>query len=209
MRQYLKLFENDTQDYAGPISSPDITYKADETGGKITKITAFLTSQLSGKYTKLGRNLLKIKKAKEDLKMLEDETKDMTKELVGDLFHAEDEVYSRFVDTVSFIFEMSKKPKATETFKYAKIFEELEKDMTPELLARYHDLKEKYKTVTQKSPSLTAIDKNAPVATEESIVNEGMADKLKAFFSKFYQAIKGWGVSYDSKLDALKAEVGF
>ena len=204
IRKFLTLLEAGDSKYTNPKASADISFSTEETGGKITKVVATLRSYDSGRYTKLGRNLLRIEQAEKDIKVLKEETKAEARELVADLFNAEDAAMTRVVDTVSFLFEMTKDPKPTETYKYAKILEELETHMTPELLTVLETLKEKHKSVTAKAPALKAKDKEA--ATES--LNEGMFDKLKGFFSKLYQEIKAWGVKYDSQLDALKSEAG-
>ena len=216
MRRYLKLFEATAADYQGPKASDTVSYSAEETKGKISKITAFLKSFDSGRYTKLGRNLLRITALEEEIKTLKSETKQEARELVADLFHAEDAAATRVVDTVGFVFHMSKDPEAVGSVSYAKVLKELEDHLTPELVQVLETLKAKHTSApVQKAASLKAVDKNAPVEpkTEESIqegvLEEGMFDKLKGFFSKLYQDIKSWGVSYDSKLDALKAEVGY
>lgn len=214
MRGYLKLFEAEA-DYVGPNTSDQISYSAEGSKGKITKVTAFLKSYLSGRYTKLGRDLLRITEITEELKTLQAQTKQDARELLADLFHAEDAAYTRVVDTVGFVFHMSKDPAPTASVSYAKVLKELESHLTPELLNVLETLKAKHTSApVQKAASLSATDKNAPkpVAAEESIeegiLAEGIFDKLKGFFKKLAQEVKAWGVSYDSKLDALKAEVG-
>jgi DNA-binding ferritin-like protein (Dps family) len=205
IRRYLTLMEASEPTYVGPKASADISYQADSTGGKLTKVTAFLSSHDSGRYTKLGRNLQKVEALEKEIKQLKEETKQESRELVADLFNAEDAVATRVVDTVSFVFELSKDPKETETFKYAKILEELQSSLTPELLTMLETLKAKHRSTVQKAPSLKTTDK--AVATEEGI-NEGVGDQLKGFFSKLLSQVKKWGAGYDKKLAGLKAQVG-
>lgn len=205
MRGYLKLFERSAQDYVGPVISPDVTYKAEETKGMISKVTAFLKSYESGRYTRLGRTLKRIEWLEAKIKALKEQTKQDARDLVADLFHAEDAACTRVVDTVSFVFHMSKDPKATETVKYSKVLEELQDHLTPDLQKVLETLVAKHTSdPVQKAPSLKATDKAAQ--TEESI-NEGMGDKLKAFFGKLKAWVDSWGAKYDQKLDALKAEL--
>lgn len=206
MRGYMKLFERAADDYVGKVQSPDITYSAEETKGMVTKVTAFLKSYQSGRYTKLGRTLKRIEWLEAKIKALKEQTKQETRELVADLFHAEDAACTRVVDTVSFVFQMSKDPKATETVKYAKVIEELQDKLTPDLQNVLEELIAKHTSApVQKAASLKATDKAAQ--TEESI-NEGVGDKLKGFFAKLKSWIDNWGAKYDAKLDALKREVG-
>lgn len=207
MRSYLNLFEATDSSYVGKMDNPSISYSAEmKAGGEITKVTAFLKSYESGRYTKLGRNLLEVEKLEKRVKELKEETKQEARELVADLFHAEDAACTRVVDTVSFVFQMSKDPKATETVKYAKVLEELENHLTPELLDVMQTLVKKHTSApVQKAASLKATDKAAQ--TEESI-NEGIGDQLKGFFGKLKNWVFNWGAKYDAKLDALKREVG-
>lgn len=209
MRGYLKLFEAAAPDYVGPKASDTVSYSAEQTKGQITKITATLKSYDSARYTKLGRNLLRIETLTEEIKTLQSETKQEARELIADLYHAEDAACTRVVDTVSFMFNMSKDPKATGSVSYSKVLEELQSHLTPELLNVLETLKAKHTSApVQKAASLKATDKAAaPVAAEESIV-EGVGDKLAGFFKKVFQEIKAWGASYDSKLDMLKNEMG-
>ena len=206
MRKFMILLEKASTEYEGPIKHPDISYKAHESGGKISKVVANLQSYESGRYTKLGRNLLRIERIETRIKQLKEEVKSDTKELVADLFHASDAAHTRVVDTVGFTFTLSKDPNPAETKKYAKILEELQEHLTPELLKVLKQIESKYTTFVQKSPSLKAVDKKDQ-PTEESI-NEGIGDKLKSFFNKFLNAIKNWANNYDAKLDALKAQAG-
>ena len=206
IRKFLNLLEAEAPDYQGPKVSPDISYSAEAKSGKISKVIANLKSYDSGRYTKLGRNLLRIKALTEKIKMLQEQTKGETRELIADLFHAEDAAYTRVVDTVGFVFQLTKDPTPVSAVSYSKVLKELEDHLTPELLKVLEELKTKHTgTPVQKAAGLSATDKRNPA--EESI-NEGVMDKLTGFFKKLYQEIKAWGVSYDSKLDALKAEVG-
>lgn len=205
MRRFLTVLEKEAY-YVGPKASDTVTYAAEQTKGKITKITATLKSYDSGRYTKLGRNLLRIQELTEEVKVLQQETKAEARELVADLFKAEDAACTRVVDTVGFMFHMSKDPEAVSSVSYAKVLKDLESHLTPELIKVLEALKAKHTSApVQKAASLKATDK-AP-KTEESMM-EGIGDKLIGFFKKLYQDIKAWGVGYDSKLDDLKAQMG-
>src|SRR5690606_39404420 len=120
---------------------------------------AHLNSYESGRYTKLGRNLHRIERLESRIKQIKEEVKGETKELVADLFNAEDAVRTRVVETVSFTFQLTKDPKATETVQYAKVLKELEEHLTPELIQVMESLKAKYSSTVQKSPSLSTVDK--------------------------------------------------
>ena len=206
IRKTLTLLEAAIPDYQGSKASPDISYSAEGSGGKISKVIAVLRSYDSGRYTKLGRNLLRIKALTEKIKMLQEQTKGETRELIADLFNAEDVAYTRVVETVGFTFQLTKDPTPVSSVSYSKVLKELEDHLTPDLIKVLEELKAKHTSApVQKAAGLSATDKRAP--TGESI-NEGIMDKLTGFFKKLYQEVKAWGVHYDSQLDALRAEVG-
>ncbi len=186
------------------LQHPDIKFDVTEKDGNVSKVVAWLSNYLSGRYTKLGRNLLRIEKLEKEVKELKESVKEDTRELVADLFGADALLATRVVETVGFTFEMSKNPKVTESYKYAEILKALEKDFTPSLIARYEELKEQFKTETQKSPSLKAKDKN-PRDDDDYIVREGMFDSAKKIGSKFLSFLGKWAEVYDHKFDKLKA----
>lgn len=159
-----------------------------------TKVIANLRSHDSAKYTKLAKNLLKISELSKEIKELETTTKAETKELIADLFdEAEDITKTRVVNTISFTFELSKNPKPTNTTKYAEVLKELEEHLTPELIEKLNELKEKYSSTTQRSPSI----KVEPV--QESLVPNWM----KNIYS-WIKSLKIWGKNYDEKLQNLE-----
>lgn len=194
--------------YKNPKASSTIQYTAtgDEKTGMITKIIARLTGKDSERYTRFGRKLLEVKEKAEELKRLQDEVKAETKELVQDLFKAEDIAYTRVVDTVSFVFELSKDPKITETPRYKDILEELIK-LQPSLAKTVEQLKKKHVTLTQKSPSLFAVDKQTGASTKPAKgekLDEGMFDKVRAWARSILDAVQNWASRYDQKLNEIK-----
>jgi len=190
--------------YTGPIDNPHISYSSESKGGKITKVIANLESYESGKYTKLGRNLKRIERLEAGIKKLKEETKAQTKEMIADLFHAEDAAHTRVVDTVSFIFHLTKNPEPTTTHQYSKILEALEQHLTPELVVMLEKLKAEFSNTVTKSPSLKATDKRVG----ESIVAEGVWDDIKKKVRGFMDKFTAWIKGYDAKLDKLKAMAG-
>lgn len=184
-------------DYTGPMQGDTVSYKAEGSKGLITKITAYLTSHYSGRYTKLGRNLKRIEFLESRIKKLKEETKAETKELLADVFHAEDAVATRVVETVGFVFELSKQPKDRETVKYKEVLDKLQEHMTPELIDIMQALIKEHTSSTKMSPTLKAYDKRQEYA--ESAEAPGM---------DIAQEINQWGANYDHKLDQLKAMIG-
>lgn len=189
--------------YQGSKSSEDITYSSEEKKGVITKVIARITGITSGRYTKLGRNLKKIEQLEKEIKVLKAEVKTDTKELIQDLFNADDIARTRVVETVGFLFELTKDPAVTVSVKYQKVLEEMEKHLTPELIVVLESIKTKFTTpASPKSPALSYVDKGGM-----NEASNGIVDKIKSFFSRFLKTTERWAVSYDNKLDALKAEI--
>lgn len=199
IRKFMDLVEGPDdgtpRDEAGRVSHPDISYDVSP-----DKVVAQLKSYNSQSYTKLAQKIQRIEELEAETKRLKEEVKQEGRDAVNDLFSADDAVRTRVVETVSFVFTLTKDPKATVTYQYAKIVEALEKKLTPELITVLEGLKKQYQSTTQKAPALS-------LAAKESVdLSEGVWDNLKAMFAKFKNWVMNWGVKYDQKLDALKAQ---
>lgn len=197
IRKFMNLMEApewERDEETGRVNHPDISYEVAP-----DKVIANLKSYNSQSYTKLAQKLERIKQLSDEVDQLKEEIKAETKESVGDLFAAEDAARTRIVETVSFIFQMSKNPKETVTPKYKDILEELSKSMTPELIKVMEGLKKTMVTTVQKSPTLK-------VSAKESVMMEGVWDALKGYLAGFLAKVQSWGKQYDSKLAALKAQ---
>lgn len=179
LRNLINLFES---------RLPDIEYQDTE-----KQVVAVLKSYKSQTYTKLAQKVERISVLETEIKQLKEEVKSETKENIADLFDAEDAVKTRVVETVSFILQLTKDPKATETPKYKEILTQLEAHLTPELLTVLEGLKKQLVTVTQKSPALTIRP-----------LSEGVAD----LFAKLKSVIFNWAQGYDRKLAQLKQAAG-
>lgn len=199
-KQLLKEFNNfkqqyneeDERDEHGRRASPNISYEV-----SADKVIANLKSFDSQSYTKLAQKIDKVSTLEAEVKQLKEEIKQDTRENIHDLFAAEDAVRTRVVETLQFVFTLSKDPKPTETYKYANIIDELSQHLTPELIKMLEDLKSKYKSTVQKPPSL----KVKPL-------DEGIGDSISSYWTKFKQFVERWGQQYDTKLDKLKQQAG-
>ncbi len=180
LRKHLQLFEN---------RDPNVEYEslADRTIAK-------LKSHQSATYTKLAQKIQKLSNLEEEVSKLKEEIKDNTKEDIADLFDAADEAKTRVVETLQFIFTLSKTPEPSKTVQYKDILEKLSEKFTPELITMMEGLKETMvKKGAAKSPSLR-------VKAKESI------DHSPSIFSKLKATIIKWGKSYDEKFNKLKQE---
>lgn len=210
MRQYMKMLEDAIDpavaDAEAPavekrprFDHPDVSF--DDVSAE--KVVASLKGRNSERYTKLAQNVQRIAVLEAEIKEKKELVKADTKELIGDLFASDDAVKTRVVDTLSFIMTMSKDPKATESHKYAEVIKELTVHLTPELITVLNALLKKYKTSTQKSPSLKISAK-----TESVDLTEGPMDAMKSFFAKFKDTIYSWCNKYDARLENLKRVIG-
>jgi uncharacterized protein (UPF0335 family) len=175
------------------IDDPNVSYE-DVTTGKTNKVIANLHSYKSATYTKLAQKLEQIEQLEKDIKQIKEDVKQGTREDVADLFDAEDATKTRVIDTISFIFQLTKDPEPTTTYKWAAIIKELEKSLTPQLIEVLSELKKKYQSETQKSPALSYKKKEV---TESFVGNT---------FNKLKSIIERWAIRYDSQLGKLKAE---
>jgi len=176
--------------------NPELEYEdIPEKGKTSAKVIARLKSYKSQSMTKLAQKIQRIDQLETEINTLKAEVKDETKTEIAGLFDdLEDLVKTRVVETVSFVFTLSKNPAETISPKYKDILEKLSTHLTPELITILEGLKATLVTKTLKSPSL----KIEPVT--ESIGS--------GFFSKLKNLISRWAVKYDSKLEALKREAG-
>ena len=155
------------------------------------RVVAYCRSYLSGKFTRLAHVMQTIGQKEEEVKILKKEAETLVRENLLSLFEATDAANTRVVETVSFIFTLSKDPAPTESYKNAKILEEFEKHLAPDLLAVLNDIKEQYKTITPKKASLKIEPKES--ASDDNDVFRPYANKVFNFLDK-----------YDAKLARLK-----
>jgi CRISPR/Cas system CSM-associated protein Csm2 small subunit len=165
-----------------------------------------LQGNQSGKFTKLISNYKKIQKAVEALAKKQGELNAHMKEEVEDLFDAEDEVYTRVVDTISATLTLSKKQSVTTTkIDYEAILAKIT-ELQPELEEKIKELTTEFTKVTtaEKSPALRTMIKEAE-SLEEGL--KELAKYVKDIAKAALSAIKGWGKSYDKKLEKIVAEL--
>lgn len=163
---------------------PEIKYKVTP-----KEVIAQLEGNTSGKYTKLAQKINRIGFLQAQLSRLKEEVKASAREDIADLFDAEDAVKTRIVETLQFVFVLSKNPEITKTPKYKDILSELETKLTPELILVLEALKAELITETQKEPSL----KVKPVSESKG------DDRLE----RTVKLVNLWKNAYDKKLYAL------
>jgi hypothetical protein len=181
---------------------PMLNYKEVKAKGALDKVIVELKGKQSEKFTKLAKRFKECKDMTKELELKKAELDaELKEDLVTDLFDAQDEIYTRVVDTVSMTLTLSKKTvRTTAMTDYDAILEELSK-MVPELTDKIAELKKQYTRIEIK-----------PVASSlRPALKEGVGDKvtglLQKLFGLFLKTIKLWGRKYDHRLAALRNSI--
>ena len=161
---------------------------------KANKAIINLRGRDSEKYTKLANRIEQLQELETEIKDIKKAIKSETKELIGDLFEAEDTVFTRVVETVSVVFTMSKDPKPTESVSYAKVLTALTEHLTPELIEKLEELKKAYTSTSQREPSLS-IKREFVDNSQQQLLNYCYTIK---------QNFQYWAQAYDRKLNQIK-----
>jgi enamine deaminase RidA (YjgF/YER057c/UK114 family) len=166
---------------------PGVDYEQND-----TKVVANMTGQDSREYTMLVKNYEELAALEAAIKEAKEQFKLGVKAHVTDAFDAADCVLTRVVKTKSFIIEMSKDPKPTETVQYKKVIDELSNHLTPELKQVTNELMKQFTTVTQKTPTVKITS-----------LKEGLSN----LFTRLKNSIFNWAKGYDRKLAQLQSMV--
>lgn len=153
-----------------------------------------LTGKEDKRYQRLADELKRLDETEAEVKAIKESLKVSAKELIADLFKADDVIFTRVVRTTDAVFVLSKDPKPTESVSYSKVLDELEKHLTPEVRAVLEELKKTYTSVSQRLPSLRL--EFAMTDTELELVRNELAE--------FLENVRSWASSFDQKLDAVE-----
>lgn len=208
-----RIMEISPADYKGKIQHPDVEYSAVGKKDEVDKVIAVLRGGKSAEYTRMGTNFNKIKQLEAEIANLREEMDADLRAAVAGVFNPEDAVYTRVIETASFVFEISKDPKAAETVQYSKVLAELATQLTPDLVTALEVIKAKYTTQQKAKPAAikSVTDKRVKPKEEsiqEGVLEEGWIEQFKAAWTGFVNKVKGWCSRYDQRLAALKAQVG-
>ena len=157
-----------------------------------TKVIAQLQQHQGGAvYNELAKKVLHIKNLEAEIKAMNNEIKQQTRETIANLFDAEDAVKTRVIETLEFIMNITKDPAPTRTPRYKDILEELTNHLTPELITVLETLKSTMVTVVEKAPGLSV----KPTGLDEDSNND---------VAELTNKIMAWGDQYDNKLAQLR-----
>ena len=201
MGKYISLIESN---YSTDNDDSNISYDISKNNkGDIDKIIATLSRSKSAEFTKLAKKIKEAKELSDRVKKLEDEIKGEAREAISGLFKAEDEIYTRVVETASFSLKLSKIPEPTVTVKYASVIKELRSHLSSDLITVLDNLEYKFKTITQKSASLSFSPKKENINEE----NDNLFDNLKDYSDRYLDAVNSVLINFDSKLNELESQI--
>lgn len=207
---------------------PGLPYKEKPVSKKdptIDRVILTLKGKDSEIMTKLGLGYKKLDNLEKMMKKRRDKMNAQVKEKMTELFDAEDEWRTRVIDTVSATMTLAKRGEGTAAqpekhvtkVDYEQIALEMLSLLEGELLKKGASIVLKYtkfETIPEipaqepKSPALRVEPKEKDEPFEESL-NEGFNwSALKSWAHNYLEYFKSWGVSYDKKLAAIKAQMG-
>jgi hypothetical protein len=158
--------------------------------GEVQRVVAALQTAAGGKYKQLAQTMAAMQQIAQQTLALEQRLQGQAREQLADLFKAEDVAYTRVVETVKFILELTRDPNTVA--QNAAALQQLEVDLAPELLKTLQTVKAHFAQVSgaNKTESVT-----------EEIPSIGRVfNWLKGRYQKFVW----WGEEYDRKLKLLK-----
>lgn len=171
---------------------PNVSYTNKEIKGKLERVTAILEGKDSAQYTRLAKRYARLKKSNELLKERQDELNKELRSTVEGLFDAQDEIYTRVVDTVSLTVTLAKQAPPSTKVDYESVVTKLT-EMVPEL-------EEQIKVLIKEFTTAGAV--KAPGVTVK--LKEGMLSDFLAEVKKYVKNVVRWATGYDKRLEELR-----
>jgi len=169
----------------------DVEYEEKLKKGEVDRLIATLEKQKSSAATKLAKRYKELDNLTKELKEKKDALNvEMTK-YTEDFFDAEDEIYTRVVDTVSVTMTLAKATERKQT-NYEALLEDIY-ELVPDLTDKIKVLKDNYTKISKIKPKFSV-----------KLKEENMVDRLKNALKSFKNKIMNWGKKYDSELDKIK-----
>lgn len=181
--------------------NPKLSYSEKRIKTTLDKVILELDGTSSASMSRL---MTRYKRLDQSAKLLLDRRNTVNadiKTMIEGMFDAEDAVASRIIETAKYTILLSKASKGADkppkvTVDYEAAFNALSK-LVPELDEQVQAIVSKYTTIEP------AQDTTAKLKVT---IKEGFAASLINAVKKFAAKIKAWALSYDEKLDALKAK---
>lgn len=191
-----------------PRQDQEFEYQAVAKGGKptedmekITKVIATLKPSTAGTATKLGNQLEAVLKQKEDIDAKLATLKENIRSFIGEVFNAEDEMWTRVVETAKVIMSMSKATTRA-NFNKDKFLQSISKEF-PDFAKRFNDLVKECISISDVASKLDVELKTESVGQ----VFKKMLGNLKSEIAKVVKNVKMFLTGYDRKLAHWKAEL--
>ena len=200
--------EDDARDEKGRVKRDTVTYKevspkSGKDKGVMNKVIATLSGSSSSAFRVALDDMMALKELEKKVKEMKEKIeRDGVKEKIHNFFGPAYEFVTRVVQLANtYELILTKQPIAKTNVKWAQAWEELQKHLTPELLAKGEEIVKMYSTVqAPEAPKLSV----EPL--EESAGSDTWA-KIKSWFSHFTDSIASWGKSFDTKLSHLNNKI--
>lgn len=207
IREWINIVEDPLEydkEYAG-------STKKKTAAGEYSKVTATITSHLSGKYTRMANQFEEIDLLEKQLNELSANAKDTAKEMVEELFDAGDALLTRYVDTKSLVITMSKDQVATDTqiesFDVDGFIDGLTELLDDEMRPAIEQLIKAHTTIKTK----TRAAQRGKISVKQKIVKEDMASfwkKVKNYAGRVASSVMNKANRYEQSLEKLKSSAG-
>lgn len=196
--------EDDARDEKGRVKRDTVTYKevspkSGKDKGVMNKIIATLSGSSSSAFRVALEDMLALQELEAKVKELKAKVeRDGVKEKMHNFFGPAYEFVTRVVELANtYQLILTKQPIAKTNVKWSQAWEELQKHLTPELLAKGEEIVKMYSTIQAPEAPRLSVE-----PLEESAISDAWS-KIKSWFSHFADSVKSWGKSFDTKLSHL------
>ncbi len=183
---------------------PSLQYTEKKVKDQVDRVIVQLSGHQSGRFTKLVKQYKEMQEELEKLTTVKDALNESLKEEMIPLFNAEDEIFTRVVETCGASLVLAKKAKPTEKTDWeglAKMIMEEITDMMPEAKEKMEQLVKLYTTVKEsdKAPGLRVDIKEGAIKSIIAVIKE--------LSNKFISSISSWTKKYDRRLDKIRLQL--
>ena len=187
--------------YLNEARQQNLAYTEKEAKGSIDKVIVELSGTQSASATKLAKKFQDVKEAADKLKALESDLNADAKDLVANLFDAEDVVYTRIIKTCSLTIQVSKE--------YTRETTKVDTDgIIADLLVLVPELADKVLAIVDARTKITQSKvASALKITAESTLSEGVIESIKKLFTDLLSKFKLWAKTFDTRLDAIEKQL--
>jgi len=202
MVNYMKDMLTFATFYLNEARQQNLEYSEKMAKDQIDKVIVELAGTQSAIATKLAKKFKVIKEAAAKLKSQEEELNVEAKDLVSNLFDAEDVVYTRIVKTCSLTIQVSKE--------YQRETTKVDTDgIMADILKLAPELEDKIKEIVKARTKITKsnVMSALTIKSESITLDEGVLDSIKKFFVDLLSKFQLWAKSFDTKLDTIEKQL--